>query len=887
MKKRKIVLIDGHSILTRAFFGVPDLTTTNGLHTNAVFGFLNIMFKIIDEEQPDDLMVAFDVKQPTFRHLRFEGYKGTRKPMPAELHQQVPLIQDVLASMNIHVATLPGYEADDILGTVAKQAEREGYDVTVVSGDRDLLQLASENILIRIPKTKQGGTEIENYHAEDVVSLYGVSPLEFIDMKGLMGDTSDNIPGVKSVGEKTAAKLIQQYKTIENIYEHIEEVKPERTKNALIADEENARLSKELATICTNAPLELDLKECKISELYNPEAYKLMKGLGFKSMLRRFDENIASETNDFDAMNNLTVLHTLDEWISLKEYLSKNCAEEFVGYSHFFADEFLSCCVAISHKDKVWILESGDGLTSDDLRTALPFLQSTKCKISLFDLKKILKQIDLEPDACVIYDCMVCAYLLNPIHDTYQYEYVLEQYLGIQTESQEDILGKISMEQMMNIDKTKVYKIIASQSLAASKSIGEIVASLEETNMHELYLNIEYPLIYVLDSMEKEGVLVDENSLKQYADTLAINIGRLEQEIHDLCGEQFNINSPKQLGVVLFEKMGLSGGKKTKTGYSTSADVLEKLAADNPVVEKILEYRQLTKLKSTYADGLRNYIQYDGRIHGTFHQTITATGRISSADPNLQNIPIRMESGRKIREVFVPKSGYVFVDADYSQIELRILAHMSGDENLISAYNSEQDIHKITASQVFGVPLEEVTSQLRRNAKAVNFGIVYGISSFGLSQDLSISKKEAGEYINQYFATYPKVKGFLDETVETAKKNGYTTTLYQRRRPIPELHSSNFMQRSFGERAAMNSAVQGTAADIMKIAMIAVYRRLKKENLQSRLLLQVHDELLIETAKNEVDIVQKIVKEEMSNAAALFVKLEVGIATGENWMEAH
>jgi DNA polymerase-1 len=782
---------------------------------------------------------------------------------------------------------LEGYEADDILGTAAKNAEKEGFDVTVVSGDRDLLQLATDRILIRIPKTKQGGTEIENYYADDVQEKYGVNPVEFIDMKALMGDTADNIPGVKSIGEKTASKLIHEYQTIENIYENIDTVKPERVKNALIADEENARLSKVLATIHTNAPISLDFADCRLENIYNENSYRMVKMLGFKSMAARFDSDTVAAASDFEPMKEIVYRKTLEELQALQEEIKKLPSKTVIGYANCISDGFFQSCAAVTIEGKVQLLITGEGLEKEDICTFFSWLAVQDCILGVFDLKSILKQASFSYDDKEIYDCMVCAYLLNPLNDSYPYEYVLGKYLDIQAPSQTDLLGKETVAQALSSNAAKAYEVLAAQSMAAYLAAPVLKDELQKTGMLALYQEIEYPLIFVLDDMEKEGISVDEQSLKQYGDELAVSISRLEKEIHEETGEEFNINSPKQLGVILFEKLKLPGGKKTKTGYSTSAEILEKLAPDYPVVSKILEYRQLAKLKSTYADGLRNFISPDGRIHGTFNQTITATGRISSTDPNLQNIPIRMEMGKRIREVFIPKNGCVFVDADYSQIELRILAHMSGDENLIAAYNSEQDIHKITASQVFHVPLSEVTSQLRRNAKAVNFGIVYGISSFGLSQDLSITKKQAAEYIDKYFETYPKVKEFLDQTVEQAKKDGYVTTLYGRRRPIPELKSSNFMQRSFGERAAMNSAVQGTAADIMKIAMIHVYRKLKEQNLNSKILLQVHDELLIETYEEELAQVKEIVKTEMFQAAQLSVSLEVGLEDGKNWLEAH
>ncbi len=883
MAGKKIVLIDGHSILTRAFFGVPDLTNSEGLHTNAIYGFLNIMFKIIDEEAPEYLFVAFDKKAPTFRHQMYAAYKGTRKPMPEELHQQVPVIQELLAAMKIKVLTMEGYEADDILGTVAFMAERAGFAVTVVSGDRDLLQLATERILIRIPKTKKNGTEIEDYYAKDVEALYGVTPKQFIDMKALMGDTADNIPGVKSIGEKTASKLIAEYQSVEAIYDQIENIQPERVKNALIRDEENARLSKVLATIDIQAPVTLDIEDCKIMDLFNPDSYDYIKRLGFKSFLGKFEGMKEAEIPDFRPMEKAAYCRTKEKLLELKKEISDSSL--YAGIAVSFENGLFPAIAAVSLGDQVVFVEAGEELQVSDLKDFAVWLGESGNFAAVFDLKQLLKQIPMIQGE--IFDCVIAAYLLNPLAENYQYDSILSGYLGIQVKAETELIGKQIVGEAFAVSREAALEVLALRAAAASLSAPVLREKLEQTGMLKLYTEVEYPLIFVLDSMEREGVRIDEQALKDYGEELGSKIKELEQQIFEETGEEFNLNSPKQLGVILFEKLGIPGGKKTKTGYSTNAEILEKLAPEYPVISKILEYRQLAKLKSTYADGLVNQIGSDGRIHGTFNQTITATGRISSTDPNLQNIPIRMEMGKKIREVFIPKDGYLFVDADYSQIELRLLAHMSGDENLIRAYNSEQDIHKITASQVFHVPMEEVTPQLRRNAKAVNFGIVYGISSFGLSQDLSISKKEAASYIEHYFETYPKVKEFLDRTVANAKKDGYTVTLFGRRRPIPELKSSNFMQRSFGERAAMNSAVQGTAADIMKIAMIRVSQRLKEENLQSKIILQVHDELLIETPPEEKERVKEIVSSEMAAAAELKVALEVGIEDGKNWLEAH
>ncbi len=880
----KIVLIDGHSILTRAFFGIPDLTNSKGMHTNAVYGFLNIMFKILDEEKPQNLVVAFDVKAPTFRHELFKEYKGTRKPMPNELHEQVPVIKEVLRAMNIKVIEKPGYEADDVLGTLSKYSKNNGYEVVIVSGDRDLLQLADSNVLIRIPKTKQSGTEIENYYDKDVIEKYNVTPKEFIDLKALMGDTADNIPGVKSIGEKTASKLISEYKTIEGIYEKIDSVTPERIKNALINDEDNARMSKVLATINVDVPLDSYVEDAVLSNIYTDEAYKHIKNLEFKSMFSRF--NITTqEVNDVNIESMINELKEESEIISLINALNAERKSDYIGICYNSFDEFNIATLTISQNERIYYLDNTEGLSKDRLIKLIEELKKS-FKISILDLKKTLKYIDFTLKDNIL-DCMIGAYLLNPLKSTYSYSDIARDFLGMVFETKEEIAGKMSYLELFNLDKHKYIMLTSYEAYSIFAASNNIEKQLEKMEMLNLYNEIEYPTIFVLDEMERNGIRVDGVSLKEYGDNLKTIISRIETEIFEEIGENFNLNSSKQLGEILFGKLGMPGGKKTKTGYSTSADVLEKLAPEYPIVNKILEYRQLAKLNSTYADGLSNYIGYDERIHGTFNQTITATGRISSTEPNLQNIPIRMELGRQIRKVFIPKEDYTFIDADYSQIELRIMAHMSNDENLIDAYNSEQDIHKITAAKVFKTPLDEVTSTMRNNAKAVNFGIIYGISSFGLSQDLSISKKEASEYIKQYFETYPSVKKYLDDTVEFAKEHGYVKTMFGRIRPIPELKSSNFMQRAFGERAAMNSVIQGTAADIMKIAMINVYRQLSEKGLKSKLILQVHDELIVETHNSEVGIVKSIIEEAMMNAAKLKVVLEIGIGQGDNWLDAH
>lgn len=883
---KKFVLIDGHSILNRAFYGVPELTNSEGLHTNAVYGFLNIMFKILDEEKPDYLTVAFDLSAPTFRHKMYGGYKGTRKPMPHELVEQVPIIKEALTDMNVCVVTKEGYEADDILGTLAKRAEAEGMIVSVVSGDRDLLQLATDNIKIRIPKTKKGTTEIEDYNTAQVVETYGVTPVEFIDMKALMGDASDNIPGVPGIGEKTAGAIISKYHSIENAYEHVEELTPNKAKNNLKEYYEQAQLSKTLATININTPLEYSFENAGLSDMFTKDAYQLFKRLEFKSILSRFEKNVESY-NDDELEKSFKIIEDLSD--AEKVFTAFGMADS-VGLFMVPDKSNGLFAVALSRTG-----DSGDGRTvyipvggfmtaeylSDRTAELVHVLHENGKKACFINLKE---QLDFLPiaESDEAEDTALMAYLLNPLKDTYQYDDIARDFLGMLVKSRADIMGKALYE-----ESDKTYICACYNAYTAARAYKVLEQRLEDEDMAGLYENIEKPLVYALKEMESNGILVDKDGLIAYGDMLKEKIAVVEKEVYELAGTQFNINSPKQLGEVLFGQMGLPGGKKTKTGYSTSADVLEKLAPEHPVVGKVLEYRQLTKLNSTYADGLLQYIGEDGRIHGKFNQTITATGRISSTEPNLQNIPIRMELGSRIRQVFIPKPGFVFLDSDYSQIELRILAHMSEDENLIAAYNSDEDIHRITASQVFNTPLNEVTKTQRSNAKAVNFGIVYGISSFGLSQDLSISKKEAAKYIEKYFETYPKVHEFLNGLVSSAKEKGYSVTMFKRRRPIPELSSSNFMQRSFGERVAMNAPIQGTAADIIKLAMIGVYHKLKELGLKSKLILQVHDELLIETAKDEVDIVKSILDEQMKNAARLSVALVVDTNEGSNWLEAH
>lgn len=899
---KKLILIDGHSILNRAFYGVPELTNSEGIHTNAVYGFLNILFKIMEEEKAEYITVAFDVKHPTFRHEMYDAYKGTRKPMPAELHEQVPIIQEILRAMGIIIMEKPGYEADDILGTLASIGEKAGFDVSLVSGDRDMLQLATEHTKIRIPKTKRGVTEIEDYNTNEVIEAYGVTPSQIIDLKALTGDTADNIPGVPGIGEKTAAKIISQFQNIESAYEHIDEVMPNKARESFQNNYDKAVLSKVLATIKIDCPLDYHLEDTKIGNLFNEETFQIMKRLEFRSFFTKFESDVSRNNSIEELFEVIEDKKKADQifaeifgmhtpYVGLQIF-GENKEEEIEQYSLFDTEEKsqgitgISLSFEINQKNKTYFIPVNTKISGDYLSQKLKELIEKEIIVSVIELKSQLPLLQLE-DSSKAFDCSVAAYLMNPLKSTYHFDDIARDYLTLTVPSYQELLGKQSIEEAAKNSEKEYHMCGCYMSYIAYQSFGVLKDMLKETEMEPLFEEIEMPLIFTLYDMECRGIKVNKEELKLYGNKLAERIAELEHDIYELVGETFNINSPKQLGVILFEKLNLPFGKKTKTGYSTSADILEKLKGEDPVISLILEYRQLTKLKSTYADGLANYISdTDHRIHGKFNQTIAATGRISSTEPNLQNIPIRMELGRQIRKVFIPEDDYLFLDADYSQIELRVLAHMSGDERLIAAYQEEQDIHRITASQVFHTPLSEVTSVQRSNAKAVNFGIVYGISSFGLGQDLNITKKEAERYINDYFETYPGVKNFLDELVNVGKEKGYVTTLFQRRRPVPELASANFMQRSFGERVAMNSPIQGTAADIIKIAMIHVNEQLKKRNLRSRLILQIHDELLVETHKEEIEVVKKILIEEMHQAAELKVPLEVDVNQGQNWYEA-
>ncbi len=940
---KKLLLIDGHSILNRAFYGLPDLTNASGLHTNAVYGFLNILFKLLETEQPDALAVAFDVHAPTFRHEMYAAYKGTRKPMPEELRQQVPMMKQMLLAMEVPVIEKPGFEADDILGTLAAKAEGEGAEVIIVSGDRDLLQLATEHTRICIPKTKAGGTTIEQYYAADVQAAYDVTPKEFIDVKALWGDTSDNIPGVPGIGEKTAKAIIAQYHSIENAHEHAAEIKPPRASANLQEYYDQAVLSKTLATINTAAPVELDADAAVLKNLYTPAAYTLCREWDFKNLLSRFEHvevSGAQEASLEEAFDTLTDAFAADAFVAdLCRSDAKDIGVGCVLVGHTAYEDGTPAFLSLSDGKETRYLPFGGGINAARMQGWLSDLSKAGKRLCFVDVKThacMLKgtRVFAEEEngrlpenetaaaegtsslSDQIFDLSVAAYLLWPLTGEYTAADIAKNALGKTIPTAQDLFGKTKLKDIWTLPESHAQMTLPIPGLAAEDAADKehpaakdsllsekmrcacweaavcamapaaLEQQLKDADMLPLYTEVELPLVRTLYGMEKEGIAIDRGELSAYGEALTCRIDELEKEIYAEAGEEFNIQSPKQLGTILFEKMGLPGGKKTKTGYSTAADVLEQLAPQAPVVAKILEYRQLTKLKSTYAEGLGSCVAADGRIHTTFQQTVTATGRLSSTEPNLQNIPIRMELGKQIRRVFHAKPGYVYVDADYSQIELRVLAHMSGDENLVEAYRENRDIHRSTASRVFHVPFDQVTELQRRNAKAVNFGIVYGISAFGLSQDLSISRKEAQDYINEYFAAYPALHAFIDGLVESAKAKGYAETMYGRRRPIPELKNSNFMQRQFGERVAMNMPIQGTAADIIKIAMNAVDARIRKECTRSKLLLQVHDELLVEAAEDEAAKVEQILHEEMSGAANLMVPLEIDVHSGTNWYDA-
>jgi len=879
----KIMLIDGNSIANRAFYGVPMLTNGEGTYTNAVYGFFNIIMKFLDEEKPEYMAVAFDLKAPTFRHEKYAEYKGTRKAMPDELQMQMPIIKKLLTLMNIKQYSLEGFEADDIIGTLSKQAVEKDYEAIIVSGDRDLLQLASENVKIKMPKTKGGNTETEEYFGNDVFEKYGVTPEEFIEVKALMGDSSDNVPGVPSIGEKTAVKIIQKYKTVEEAIKNAADITPAKASKNITEFAEQARLSRFLVEIERNAPVKLELENMAVvGKSINGEAYDILKKLELKSLLARFEnEGSASEKNKPE--EGFDFITEKDE---LEKYIAELEKVESTAY------------VIISENEKPvgisFYNENGGVYAEMDSKTLIKsaalFFENEKLIKTGHNIKNDMRLLGRYAVTLkgVTFDTSIAGYILNSTRESYDYDDIASEFLGRFVKSEEEILGKgKSRVSIMTLEKDERINFSVTQAQIMFEAKKVMAEKIELNGQHELFYEIEMPLIFVLYDMECFGMKVDKDGLIKYGNELEEKIISVRDEIYSLAGGEFNINSPKQLGDVLFEKLGLKCGKKTKTGYSTAADVLEKLKYENPVVDKVLYFRQLSKLKSTYADGLLAVMdEKTHRIYSTFNQTITATGRISSTEPNLQNIPVRLELGRELRKVFIPEDGCVFLDADYSQIELRVLAHMADDKALQKAFIDGQDIHRLTASQVLGKPFEDVTDYERRQAKAVNFGIIYGIGAFSLSQDIGISRKAAENYIDNYFKRYPNVKKYMTETVNEASSDGYVSTIFNRRRPMPELSAKNFVQRSFGERVAMNMPIQGTAADIIKIAMVRVSKALKEKKLKSRLILQVHDELIIEAPENEKAEAALLLKENMEQAVKLKVPLVVEVKEGQSWYEA-
>ena len=900
---KKIVLIDGNSILNRAFYGIMGnkmLTTPDGKYTNAVYGFLAILFKVLEDIEPEYLMVTFDLKAPTARHKLYDGYKATRKGMPNELAEQMPILKDILKSMNITVIEKEGYEADDVLGTIAKRAEKKSFDVTIVSGDRDTFQLTSSRVKVRIPHTKVGKTETEIFDREAVLKKYGVTPKQLIEVKGLQGDTSDNIPGVPGIGEKTALELVKKYKTIDGIYEAIEkgedDLKP-KARERLLENKELAILSRTLGTINLEVPIEEDLEEFKIKEWNKEEVFAKFKELNFNRFIDRFD--LKSEEGPKQNLAELFEIKTLNTENEIKDLLRKiqNQLVFMLGTETVEQEKLI-----IKKQIKSIYIYIDNIVYEIKFNTNEEFISYFKI---IFEDENIQKYSYRLNETYVLlmqngiylkgikFDTEIAAYLLNPSNGKYKLDELANQYLSIDIPEYLEAVGaKQQKETQMtlfsqdeaNVDFEKYQNAIYMYTIA---KLAEIMnKKLEEINSLELFENIEMPLIKVLAEMQYEGIYVDKQELVSFGDKLKEEIEVIKQEIYKLAGEEFNINSTLQLGNILFEKLKLPVYKKTKKGYSTDVDILEKLKPEHPIIEKILEYRGFMKLNSTYVDGLIVYInEYTHKIHSYFHQTITATGRISSTEPNLQNIPTRTEQGKQIKKAFKAQEGNIFIDADYSQIELRILAHISKDRNMRGAFLNEEDIHKQVASKVFDVPLEEVTKEQRTAAKAVNFGIVYGISGFGLAEQLGISRKKAEQYIEQYLDKYKGVKRFMDEIVEKAKEQGYVETLFHRRRYIPELSSNNYMVRQFGARAAMNTPIQGTAADIMKIAMIEVNKKLEEEKLNAKLILQIHDELLIECKIEEKEEVKKILKESMENAVKLSIPLEVEVSEASNWYD--
>ena len=895
----KLVLIDGNSIMNRAFYGIMGskmLTTKDGIYTNAIYGFLAILFNILDDIKPEYIGVAFDVKGKLKRKELFEDYKANRHGMPEELAQQMPIIKDVLRAMNIDILEKEGYEGDDILGTLAKFGEKNGLDVTILSGDRDTFQLASDHITIRIPRTRAGKTETENYNKAKVIEEYGLEPKQLIEVKALQGDTSDNIPGVPGIGPKTAQSLIQKYHSVKELYDKIEKGKDDlkgKQRENIISNKEKAELSRTLGEIDTKVPLDISLENLKVEEWDKPKVLELFEKLSFQRYIDKFSlRTIESKEKPQQENEKIDIIETtnipelngkLYYYFELKENKNENniIKNDIVGIGIYSEDK-------LYYINKNSFKQTKDGF-ENILKKIFENKEIEKYGYNLAEDYILLKQIGITMEN-IVYDAKVATYILDSTRKL-DIDIIVKDYLDIDN-NEIFALNGINEEnkQTSLFEETKEDNSLKVKSCIYAKEIYQLaeitLKKLEEEKELDLFKNIDMPTIEVLAEMQWNGMYLDVNELDNYGDMLKTRLNSLTEEIYQLSGQEFNINSPKQLGEVLFEKLKLPVIKKTKSGYSTDVDVLEKLVEEHPVIEKLLEYRQLMKLNSTYVEGMKVYVNpKTKRIHSFFHQTITATGRISSTEPNLQNIPTRFELGKQLRKVFRPAENCVYIDADYSQIELRVLAHISNDEHMIQAFKNGEDIHKQAASKVFNIPIDEVTKEQRSSAKAVNFGIVYGISDFGLGEQLHIPRKKAKQYIEQYLQMYSGIKKFMNDIVETAKEKGYVETEFKRRRYIPELKSNNYMVRQFGQRVAMNTPIQGTAADIMKIAMINVLKEIKTRNLKSKVVLQVHDEMMIEAPLEEAEEIKKILKDKMENAVKLNVPLVAEISEADNWYE--
>lgn len=889
----KLVLIDGNSIMNRAFYGIMGskmLTTKDGKYTNAIYGFLAILFKILEDIEPQYIAVAFDLKGPTKRHQLYDGYKANRHGMPEELAEQMPIIKEVLRAMNIDIIEKQGYEGDDILGTLAKYGEKQGLEVTILSGDRDTFQLASDHITIRIPRTKSGKTETEDYNRAKVIEEYGLEPEQLIEVKALQGDTSDNIPGVPGIGPKTAISLIQRYNTVKELYEKVEagedDLKGKQREN-IVNNKEMAELSRTLGEIDTQVPIEDTLEEIKLEEWDKPKVLEIFEELRFNRYIERFNLRQGSVKTE-QQQEEIETIETKElPQINGKLYYYLE-TEDNQDTENIIKKDITG--ISIYNENKIYYITKHEKFT-EQLKQIFEDEKVEKYGYDLAQDYIILKQIGITMKN-IVYDAKVAAYVLNPT-SKYTMDIIVRDYLEIdngeylQSQGVKEESAQTSLFDMQEEKKDESKKIINCLYAREIYELSEVtLKKLEEAEALELFKNIDMPTVEVLAEMQWNGMYVDVEELEAYGSELKERLEILIQEIHELCGEEFNINSTKQLGEILFEKLKLPVVKKTKSGYSTDVDVLEKLKDQHPVIERLLEYRQLTKLNSTYVEGMKPYINpKTKRIHSFFHQTITATGRISSTEPNLQNIPTRFELGKRLRKIFKPAEGNLYIDADYSQIELRVLAHISNDEHMVQAFINGEDIHTQAASKVFNTPIDEVTKEQRSNAKAVNFGIVYGISDFGLGEQLGISRKKAKQYIDQYLEQYSGIKTFMDEVVEKAKETGYVETLFKRRRYIQELKSSNYMVRQFGQRAAMNTPIQGTAADIMKIAMKNVLKELKERNLKAKIVLQVHDEMMIETPLEEVNTVTEILKSNMESAIKLNVPLIAEVSEATNWYD--